>query len=123
VRDRLAALTGEHYDSVLVNYYPDGKCGMRFHVDPLYKTWTPNTAVVSIGHTRTFVFRAMEDHSRRWVYPVANGDLVVMFGDCQEVLQHAIRVEREAGDAGPRMSLVYKQNIQAVQHLQSPEKR
>jgi hypothetical protein len=35
VRDRLLLLTGQHYDSVLVNLYEDGKCGMRYHVDPL----------------------------------------------------------------------------------------
>jgi hypothetical protein len=35
VRDALAALTGQWYDSVLVNLYEDGKCGMKYHVDPL----------------------------------------------------------------------------------------
>jgi hypothetical protein len=36
-RDALAALTGVRYDSVLVNYYADGKCGMRYHADPLVR--------------------------------------------------------------------------------------
>lgn len=36
VRDALYRLTGVQYDSVLINYYADGKCGMRYHVDPLY---------------------------------------------------------------------------------------
>jgi hypothetical protein len=43
---------------------------------------------------------------------VSNGDVVVMFGDCQEVLQHAIKVEAAAEDAGPRVSLVFKQRLQ-----------
>jgi hypothetical protein len=29
VRDVLAAVTGEAFDSLLINYYPDGKAGMR----------------------------------------------------------------------------------------------
>jgi hypothetical protein len=37
VRDRLEALTGQRYDSVLINLYEDGKCGMRYHVDPLVR--------------------------------------------------------------------------------------
>jgi hypothetical protein len=29
VRDVLAAVTGEAFDSLLINYYPNGKAGMR----------------------------------------------------------------------------------------------
>jgi alkylated DNA repair dioxygenase AlkB len=111
VRDALAALTGVRYDSVLINYYEDGKCGMRYHVDPLYNAWTPRTAVVSLGATRQFVFREMSDHSVRWHYLVSSGDVVVMSGDCQERLQHCVKVEAAAEDAGPRMSLVFKERI------------
>jgi len=31
LRDLLHAATGVWYDSVLINLYPDGKCGMRYH--------------------------------------------------------------------------------------------
>lgn len=41
------------------------RCGMRFHSDPLYQRWTPNTAVVSLGATRTFIFRTANDYSTR----------------------------------------------------------
>ena len=40
---------------------------MRFHSDPLYGCWTPNTSVVSIGETRRFVFREVADFTSRWV--------------------------------------------------------
>lgn len=55
-----------HFDSVLINLYGDGRCGMRYHADPLYGCWTPNAAVVSIGQTRKFIFRETEDFSARW---------------------------------------------------------
>lgn len=38
---------------------------MRFHVDPLYDCWSPNSAVVSIGETRRFVFREISDFNSR----------------------------------------------------------
>ncbi|GLC37428.1 hypothetical protein PLESTB_001587100 [Pleodorina starrii] len=111
VRDALTAMTGVVYDSVLINYYADGKCGMRYHVDPLYDRWTPNSAVVSLGDTRTFIFREIDDHNTRWQYRVRNGDVVLMYDDCQDRLQHCVRVEKRAEDAGPRMSLVFKERL------------
>eukprot|EP00775_Hariotina_reticulata_P001430 gene1430-1771_t len=110
-RDGLSPRIAQVYDSVLINYYADGKCGMRFHVDPLYGCWTPASAVVSLGATRQFVFRSIEDHSIRWSYRVSSGDVVMMFGDCQDKLQHAVKVEATSDAVGPRLSLVYKQRI------------
>ena len=37
-----------------------------------------------------------------------------MFGDCQERMQHCVKVEREdrgAAEMGARMSLVFKQRV------------
>lgn len=42
-----------------------GKCGMRYHVDPLYGVWAPPSAVVSLGDMRAFVFREITDFSIR----------------------------------------------------------
>lgn len=39
------------------------RCGMRYHVDPLYGVWDPKSAVVSIGATRRFAFREASDFS------------------------------------------------------------
>ena len=66
VRDALVEATGVHFDSVLINLYGDGRCGMRYHADPLYGCWSPNAAVVSIGQTRKFIFRETEDFAARW---------------------------------------------------------
>lgn len=69
VRDRLEERLGVRYDSVLVNLYPDGKSGMRFHSDPLYAEWSADTAIVSIGCARTLVFRDVDDFDRRYGRP------------------------------------------------------
>ncbi len=78
--------------------------------------WTTNTAVVSIGDTREFCLRDMatkgaEEHHRFWV---AQADAVEMVGDCQERYQHCVKVCEEAADAGPRISLVYKQSLELL---------
>ncbi|KAK9830177.1 hypothetical protein WJX72_010148 [[Myrmecia] bisecta] len=112
IRDRLAAYFGVYYDSVLINHYPDGKAGMRYHSDPLYGVWDSDTAVVSLGDTREFVFRdvlpslgppipagadSRSKAGKPWAEPahmpylIANGDVVRMFGDCQDRFQHCIK--------------------------------
>jgi alkylated DNA repair dioxygenase AlkB len=58
-----------------------------------------------------FIMRESADHSRRHSFWVKPSDCVIMFGDCQDRFQHCIRVERDAEDAGPRMSMVFKQSL------------
>mmetsp|Transcript_3190 Transcript_3190/g.9724 ORF Transcript_3190/g.9724 Transcript_3190/m.9724 type:complete len:376 (+) Transcript_3190:81-1208(+) len=112
VAKRLAELTGVKYDGCLINYYADGQTGMRYHSDPDQDTlWTTDTAVVSIGDTRQFILRRIDDFSSRHIYYVSGGDVVVMSDDCQEKYQHCIKVESNAEDCGPRMSLVYKRSL------------
>ena len=49
---------GVYYDCCLLNLYPDGGSGMRYHIDPDQGTlWGYETAVVSVGATRKFAFR------------------------------------------------------------------
>jgi len=107
VRDALHQRFGVRYDSVLLNLYPCGASAMRFHSDPGQGVeWQEDTAVVSVGSERRFVFREIADHSRRWAYTLRGGDCVRMFADCQKRLQHAVL--SEAGDVAPRVSLVFK---------------
>ena len=108
VRDELARLLGVHYDSCLVNLYPDGTSGMRYHSDPQGQDWAADTAVVSIGAPRRFVFRAVGDHATRCGIVVRSGDVVHMGPGCQERFQHAILPEASAESAAPRISLVFK---------------
>ena len=107
-RDALEARFGVRYDSCLVNYYPDGSSGMRFHSDPQGAEWAPQTAVVSVGAPRRFVFRAVGDPATRCATTVRSGDVVVMGPGCQERFQHALLPEASADDAAPRISLVFK---------------
>jgi len=106
---------GEKYDSVLVNVYRDARVGMRFHSDPGQGTdWSTDTAVVSLGDTRSFVFRSKDaphDSRQRFEFFVRHGDVVHMFADCQQRYQHAVRSEKRADQAFIRASLVFKQSL------------
>jgi alkylated DNA repair dioxygenase AlkB len=87
--------------------------GMRYHIDPDQGVhWTTDTAVVSVGHTREFKLREIDDHSRRHRFFVGSGDVVWMFGTCQQDYQHCIQVCEQREEAGPRISLVFKQSLQ-----------
>lgn len=114
IRDRLAEVTGVFYDCVLINLYEDGKTAMRYHIDPDQGVhWTTNTAVVSIGDTREFCLRDIETKGKREHHRffVSQADAVEMVDDCQERYQHCVKVCEHAEDAGPRVSLVYKQSL------------
>ena len=51
-----------NYDGVLLNLYPDGNSGIKFHEDPDQGTvWAPTTCVASIGDTRKFCFKSQTD--------------------------------------------------------------
>ena len=117
IRDAIARGTriGRHYDSVLVNYYSGGKCGMRFHSDPGQGEdggWGYSTCVVSAGACRQFVFRRVGDPSKRCTFALRTGDVVEMFGDCQQAYQHSVKLEGSDEAAGPRISLVYKRTLE-----------
>ena len=112
--------TGASYDCVLLNYYPDGGSAMRYHSDPDQGIrWGNDTAVVSVGETRRFCFRAIPSSNhgatpqrcvgspgskssrsgadvesdasgRVHSFHVFSGDVVHMFGQCQYLYQHCV---------------------------------
>ena len=124
VRDALAAgPIDRRYDSVLVNYYENSGVGMRFHADPGQgEHWGYSTCVVSAGDCRQFVFRRIGDPSKRVTVALRAGDVVEMFGECQQLYQHSVKTEASEELAGPRISLVYKRTLE-LEAQQSPSER
>lgn len=127
IRDELArsGRLERHYDSVLVNYYGGGKCGMRFHADPGQGDdggWGYSTCVVSTGACRQFVFRRTGEPSQRCTFALRTGDVVEMYGRCQQDYQHSVKVEDSEEAAGPRISLVYKRRLERERALMATER-
>jgi alkylated DNA repair dioxygenase AlkB len=111
IRYRLGELLDVSFDSVLLNIYMDGKSGMHYHSDPLYDEWQSEAAVVSFGDTRELVFREIANKDNKYSFPMNNGDVMFMFGDCQTEYEHCLKTMKDAESAGPRLSLVFKKHI------------
>ena len=121
LRDRLYVTTSQYYNACLLNWYPNGQSGMRYHSDPDQGTlWDYDTVVVSVGATRRFAFRP--NRSNNIVasaasppppphnFVVLHGDVTHMWGDCQERFQHTVKNADEKQETAPRVSLVFKRS-------------
>ena len=127
IRNELYKETSHYYDGCLLNLYPDGYSGMRYHVDPDQGTlWGYETVVVSVGATRRFAFRLIESDgdddvtkdslSRPHIFVLMNGDVTEMFDDCQERFQHTVKPADKKQEKAPRVSLVFKKTIDSTLH-------
>jgi alkylated DNA repair dioxygenase AlkB len=114
-RDCLLETTGIYYDGCLLNLYPDGGSGMRYHIDPDQGVlWDYETAVVSVGATRRFSLRkipSVDEHWQPHTFVLMQGDVVEMFGDCQSLFQHTVRTADEKNEEAARASLVFKRTL------------
>jgi alkylated DNA repair dioxygenase AlkB len=113
-RDELVDRIGQYYDGCLLNLYPDGGSGMRYHNDPDQGTlWDYDTTVVSVGATRRFSFRVLpgSDSSAQaqpHTFVVMEGDVTHMFNDCQDRFQHTVKKADDKREVAARASLVFK---------------
>jgi alkylated DNA repair dioxygenase AlkB len=124
VRDRLVERTGVYYDGCLLNLYPDGGSGMRYHIDPDQGTmWGFETVVVSVGATRRFAFRNIpgtgDPQAKPHTFVVMQSDVTVMFADCQEGFQHTVKTADDKNEVAPRSSLVFKKTLESSTREQS----
>lgn len=120
VRDELKHRTGRFYDCCLLNLYPDGDSGMRYHSDPDQgDLWGYETAVVSGGAARRFSFRETDPSNKKAAQPhnflVMDGDVVEMVDDCQRRFQHTVKTAEGKHETAPRCSMVFKQCLRKGQ--------
>ncbi|KAL7527198.1 hypothetical protein ACHAXR_003198 [Thalassiosira sp. AJA248-18] len=113
-RDLLSEKTGQHYNCCLLNLYPDGESGMRYHIDPDQGTlWGYETAVVSVGATRRFAFRKIDKNdATTHIFTLMEGDVAEMFDDCQQTYQHTVKTADAKNEITQRVSLVFKKTLQ-----------
>jgi alkylated DNA repair dioxygenase AlkB len=116
--------TNIQYDGCLLNLYPDGGSGMRYHIDPDQGVlWDYETAVVSVGASRRFAFRCIpciqntgkslqkQHQEQPHNFWVLHGDVTEMFGNCQSTFQHTVKTAESKTERAPRISMVYKKSI------------
>ena len=107
LRDLSSGHTGTRFNSVLCNLYRDGSDGVDWHADdePEFGQM-PVIASLSLGATRRFDLRRVDDHSIKVELELHHGDLVIMSGTTQTLWRH--RVPKTKKPVGERIYLTFR---------------
>ena len=97
------------FNSVLVNYYRDGKDSMGWHSDDEKELGhNPTIASISFGSERDLVFRNKISKETLSIAQV-HGCLILIDGKTQKNWQHSIKKTRKV--IGPRINLTFRNII------------
>lgn len=107
LKQRIEALIGSTFNSVLLNWYRDGRDSLSWHADD-EKELGPDPVIASanFGATRDFQLRRNDDHGEKLTLPLRHGTLLVMRGELQRHWRHA--VPKRANVAGSRFNLTFR---------------
>lgn len=115
LRDRISAIDGAAYNSVLANRYRDGNDSVGWHADDEPELGDcPTIASLSLGGTRKFQVKPKSRYltqnpclaTRRYDILLGHGDLLIMLGTSQKNWQHAIPKTKE--QVGQRINLTFR---------------
>jgi alkylated DNA repair dioxygenase AlkB len=106
IKDRVEAVSQSRFNSVLLNFYRDGKDSMGWHSDDEPELGiNPVIASVSFGGSRWFKLRHKTRPDCQTKLELTNGSLLVMAGPTQHHWQH--QIPRQA-QAQPRLNLTFR---------------
>ena len=95
------------FNSVLLNYYRNGKDSISFHSDDEKELdEDPVIVSISLGVTRKFIFKNKKDGKNKVEYMLTNGHCLVMYGTTQKEWLHGILKEPEV--EGERINLTFR---------------
>ena len=95
-------------NSVLINYYRDGKDKINYHSDELSQIGdNPVICSISLGETRTFSFKNKDTKEKKEIQ-LNDGDLCIMKGDTQKNWLHGILPEPNKGE---RINLTFRNTL------------
>jgi alkylated DNA repair dioxygenase AlkB len=106
IRAAVEAASGRRFNSVLLNYYRDGRDSMGMHSDNEAELGPePAIASVSVGAARTFVLqhRATKERIR---ISLTDGSMLLMAGSLQQNWLHGIT--KTSRSVGPRVNLTFR---------------
>lgn len=113
LKTRIEALTGNDYNSVLLNYYRDQNDGMGMHSDDERELGRqPAIASLSLGEERVFLLKHKSRKDLKTTrLPLPCGSLLLMSGDTQRHWKHGIAKTRQP--CGPRINLTFRKVFSA----------
>jgi alkylated DNA repair dioxygenase AlkB len=107
LKQRVEAVCGEGFNSALANLYRDHRDSVDWHSDDEPELGlNPVVASLSLGETRRFELRRVDDHRQRCVLELPGGSLLLMTGALQHQWQH--RVGKERLPCGERINLTFR---------------
>lgn len=110
IKNRIEAVAGVQFNSVLLNLYRDGNDSVGWHCDDEKELGiNPVIASVSFGETRTFKFRNLADKKLVEKVELSNGSFVLMTGETQHKWEHTIpKVTTKTRTIGERINLTFR---------------
>ncbi len=108
IRRRIGAAAAQEFNSLLLNFYRDGRDAMGWHADDEPEL-DPDAAIasLSLGASRTLRFRPRQrDTAPTLAVELGHGDLLLMDPPTQRHWQHGL--PRRLKVASPRLNLTFR---------------
>lgn len=107
IRDRIQAVTGHRFNSVLANLYRDGRDSMGWHADDEPELGeAPRVASFSLGAERDFALRRKGESRRAARLALRHNELLIMAPALQHHWQHSL--PRRATLEAARVNLTFR---------------
>ncbi|WP_449398388.1 alpha-ketoglutarate-dependent dioxygenase AlkB family protein [Chryseobacterium wanjuense] len=107
LKQKIEALSGYTFNSVLLNLYRNGNDSVAWHRDKESELGNrPVIASVSLGQVRNFDFRKVDNHQLKHSLSLRHGSLLIMKGDLQLHWEH--RIAKSAKPMKPRINLTFR---------------
>lgn len=104
IKDDISKVVGFEPNNCLINYYLDGKSKMGFHSDQVDMLCdSTGIVIISLGDTRVFRFRNINNKEEYKDYVLKSGSLFYMSSEIQNEWQHSI-----LKGEGKRISLTFR---------------
>ena len=117
LRDRIEEVSGEPFNTVLMNLYRSGNDSVSWHSDDDYPHGGhPAVASLSLGETRRFRIAHKRHATERYAIDLTAGGLLVMSGTSQVDYRHAL--PKSAKAVGARINLTFRH--MAASNLTAP---
>jgi alkylated DNA repair dioxygenase AlkB len=108
LRRQVEEACDSRFNAVLANCYRDGQDSVGWHADDEPDLGpAPTIASLSLGATRSFVWRRKDSPDTNWQLPLAAGILLVMDAPFQRDHEHAVLQDLEV--TRPRINLTFRQ--------------
>jgi alkylated DNA repair dioxygenase AlkB len=107
IKEKVEALAGVTFDSVLLNYYCDGSDSVTWQ-DDMDRLPGKNMIVASVSfrQERMFDIRRKDDHKNKISIPLEDGSYILMKGDLQQKWEH--RIAKSTKPMKARVNLTFR---------------